>query len=106
MSYYTLKESYTSGKFIDQHPVDDFPFYNKWRNNPLSDHSIIRANVAGYYPYNRRMVQEIPKPVPVPEVTYPEELILAKDYSITYPPTTLISRSIELSKANMINTQP
>jgi hypothetical protein len=104
MSYYTLKESYTTGKFIDQHPVDNFPFYNKWRNNPLSDEPIIRANVAGYYPYNKRMVQENFKPVPTPEVVYPTELIFSKDYSFTYPPTTVKPKDI--AKLNIVNTQP
>ena len=110
MSYYTLKESYTSNKFLDQTPVDNFPFYNKWRNNPLSDDSIIRANVAGYYPYNKQMIQQQPPaPTPPPVVTYPSETILLKDYPITYPSFTIRNKASDLMKGTdyyQVNISP
>ena len=99
MSYYTLKESYTSSKFLNQDPVDNFPFYNRWRNNPLSDQSIIRSIVAGYYPYMKNMIQEKQPPAPpAPVVTYPLETILLKDYPMTYPSSTIRNKASDLMK--------
>ena len=45
-NYYTFKEALTKDNFTNFNTVDNFPFYNKWRDNPLSDIPTIRANVA------------------------------------------------------------
>ena len=105
-NYNTLRETYSTSGFKDERPVDGFPFYNKWRNNPLSDDSIIRANVAGYYPYKKSMQQiQIPKIVE-PIAIYPNDLIFPKDYPINYPCTTIRSKAPDFVKGNFINTQP
>ncbi len=57
-----------SGGYYATYPItyidtkDNYPFYNRWRNNPLSDQSIIRANVAGYYPYTTITKKSVPPP--------------------------------------------
>ncbi len=51
MKYFPMDLAYddkAKGKYIQTNSV--FPFAAYWRNNPLSDKSIIRPNVAGYYP--------------------------------------------------------
>jgi hypothetical protein len=51
MKYYPMDLAYddkTTGIYIQKKSA--FPFMTYWRNNPLSDKSYIRPNVAGYYP--------------------------------------------------------
>jgi len=51
MKYFPMDLAYddkAKGRYIQTNDV--FPFAAYWRNNPLSDKSYIRPNVAGYYP--------------------------------------------------------
>jgi hypothetical protein len=41
--------------------ISTFPIPNYWRNDPLSEKSYIRSNVAGYYPYPTQMVKSTQK---------------------------------------------
>ena len=34
---------------------------NQWRNNPLVSYPIIKPNIAGYYPYERKIIYTKPK---------------------------------------------
>ncbi len=55
--YFLIDSAYDDSiknKFRDS--VDMFPFQGDngwWRNDPLSDESVIRPNRAGYYPYKK-----------------------------------------------------
>jgi hypothetical protein len=52
--YYSIDLAYDDkavGRYLDT--VDVWPTNDWWRNDPLSDKSIIRPNVAGYRPYAR-----------------------------------------------------
>jgi hypothetical protein len=53
LKYYPMDLAYddqAKGRFI--HTKDVWPIPAVWwRNNPLSDNSYIRPNVAGYFPY-------------------------------------------------------
>ena len=49
--YYSVEEEYGMKPVTDINTADFYPMHNIWRNNPLSGRSIVRANVAGYYPY-------------------------------------------------------
>ncbi len=53
MSNYEIWSSTLENKIkpISRQTKDYYPFHNRWRNNPLSDLSIIQPNIAGYYPY-------------------------------------------------------
>ena len=106
MSYYTLKESFTDGSFKDRYPIDEYPVYDKYRNNPIQDQSFIRANIAGYQPYKSKIVNIVnPKPVEIKAI-YPMELILPQDYPFTYPCSTIRPKASGLVKPNIINTPP
>jgi hypothetical protein len=106
MSYYTLKDSYNQVDYNEQVRSDNYPFYNRWRNNPLSDESTIRANVAGYYPYKQNF-QEIPKITQKETLAiYPNSLILPKDYPINYTCLLIKSKAPDLIRTNSINTPP
>ena len=50
-NYYSMDDGYDKKSFKYINSKDLFPFRNYWRNNPLSNQSIIKPNVAGYYPY-------------------------------------------------------
>jgi hypothetical protein len=93
MSFYTLKESYQNGTFNDQYFQDQFPRHDQWRQNPFSDVPIIRANVAGYYPYQSEVVT-----TKQPEKPY--------EYSYYYPCSTIFPKSPELVKSKDIIHQP
>ena len=58
MSNYEIWSSTLNNKVqpINIRTKDYYPFHNRWRNNPLSDSSIIQPNVAGYYPYKSEYV--------------------------------------------------
>jgi hypothetical protein len=55
--YFLVDSAYDDTiKNIFRDSVDMFPFQGEngwWRNDPLSDESIIRPNRAGYYPYKQ-----------------------------------------------------
>ena len=104
-SYYTFKEALTKDNFTNFNTVDNFPFYNKWRDNPLSDIPTIRANVAGYYPYKSQL-KEMPviKNVEV-EAIFPSALMFPKDYPINYGNFIKI-KGPDLIKGNMVNIEP
>jgi hypothetical protein len=106
MSYYTLKESFTDGSFKDRVPIDHYPFYDAYKNNPISDDSIIRANIAGYQPYKRSMQQITPVKQVEVKAIYPSVLLLPQDYPITYPCSTIRSKASGLVKPNIINVPP
>ena len=36
-------------------------FSNQWRNNPLVSYPIIKPNIAGYYPYEQKIIYTKPK---------------------------------------------
>ena len=36
-------------------------FNNQWRNNPLVSYPIIKPNIAGYYPYEQKIIYTKPK---------------------------------------------
>lgn len=93
MAYYTLKESYEKGSFTNQYYSDDFPPHNWWRQDPFSDKTIIRANVAGYYPYPKEIVTQ-----KKPEAQY--------EYAYYYPCSTIFPKSPELVKTKDIIHQP
>ena len=104
--YSTLKETFTKSGFSDFNTVDKFPLNNFWRNNPLSDKTTIRSNVAGYYPYKSQL-----KPVEMtqlkdPEIIYSTELLMPNDYPFNYPCGTIKSKATDLVKSNSINVQP
>jgi hypothetical protein len=50
-NYFTVMEDFGRKPVEDINTADFFPLHNVWRNNPLSGRSIVKANVAGYYPY-------------------------------------------------------
>ena len=104
-NYYTFKEALTKNSFTNYKMVDNFPFYNKWRDNPLSDTPTIRANVAGFYPYKSQL-KEVPvvKTVEV-EAIYPEAMMFPKDYPFNYG-TYIKIKGPDLIKGNMVNIQP
>ena len=104
--YSTLKETFTKSGFSDSITHDKFPLNNFWRNNPLSDTTTIRSNVAGYYPYKKNF-QEIPKIVQKETLAiYPNSLILPKDYPINYTCLLIKSKAPDLIRTNSINTPP
>jgi len=106
-TYVTLKESFTTSQFKDVYSKDEYPFHNRWRNDPLSDYSLIRSNVAGYYPYNKTMI-EGPTTLKeeIPKVIYPNILLLPDDYPITTPCSTIFPKSAYLAKSKTVNTPP
>ncbi len=50
-NYFSISDGYDKQNIVYKNSQDLFPFRNYWRNNPLSNQSIIKPNVAGYYPY-------------------------------------------------------
>ncbi len=63
-NYYSPQVGYTYNPIKYINSKDMFPFRNQWRSNPLSNQSIIKPNVAGYYPYPTRWVKSTPKLTP------------------------------------------
>ena len=92
-SYFTLKESYEKGKFTNQYVYSQGPQNNQWRQNPFSNKTLIKPNVAGYYPYKSELVQTKP---------------IGKEYEYKYyyPCSTIFPRSPELVKSGGIIHQP
>jgi|UniRef100_A0A6C0HDU5 hypothetical protein len=93
MSFHTLKESYMNGTFTNQEYYDQFPFRNWWRQDPFSDKAIIRANVAGYYPYKSDVVVQKPEDPPY-------------EYAYYYACSTIFPKSPGLVKSKDIIHQP
>ena len=59
MSYETFQESYTNGtfKYTEYRPYAQVPYTTYYRNNPFSDKSFIKPNVAGYYPITKKIIK-------------------------------------------------
>jgi hypothetical protein len=56
-NYFTVEEDYGSKSITDITTLDYFPLQNWWRNNPLKSQSMIRPNLAGYYPPKKYTVE-------------------------------------------------
>ena len=60
--YYEFDRAYDDKvEVIYLDTVSTFPIPNVWRNDPLSDKSYIRPNVAGYYPYPTQIIKSTQK---------------------------------------------
>ncbi len=55
-----LEDAYNPQQVTYLQTNDAWPRHDYWRNNPLSDRSWIRPNVAGYLPM-RRYTTQVPK---------------------------------------------
>lgn len=73
MTYFTLKESYLKGAFVDQFYTDTYK--SPYKQNPFSDNVYIPSNVAGFIPYESKIV-----------TLKPEEPL--KEYQFYYANTT------------------
>ena len=62
MSYYTLKESYQNGSFTSQYHYDKYN--TPYEQNPLSDKVYIPSNVAGFVPYQSKIITKKPEEAP------------------------------------------
>ena len=62
-NYFSVNDGYNmkSNPITYINSKDLFPFRNQWRSNPLSNKSIIKPNVAGYYPYPTIWNKSTPK---------------------------------------------
>ena len=60
--YIPIEDAYNPNNVIYRQTRDEWPRHDYWRNNPLSERSWIRPNVAGYLPMKRQMVT-VPKSV-------------------------------------------
>jgi hypothetical protein len=90
--YYSAYNAYDYKRSVYRDSYDKYPFNNEYRQNPFSDTSYIKPNVAGYYPirsvYNREL--EAPKQDP--------------DYhgAFYYPCTTFFPKFEEYKKTREI----
>jgi hypothetical protein len=60
MSYETFQESYKNGefKYDEYRPMSYVPYTTYYRNNPFSEKSYIKPNIAGYYPIKNKIIQK------------------------------------------------
>jgi len=71
MSYQTFNESYTNGTLVfdEFRPYSKVPYTTHYRNNPFSDKTFIKPNVAGFYPIPKQTIKK--EVVEDPQINHP-----------------------------------
>jgi hypothetical protein len=101
----TFGEAYLGKTYKNIQKYDQYPTFDQWRNNPLSDDSLIKPNIAGYQPYNMyKSSTELLKPT---EDKSNNLLLMEQDYPITISRTTILPENPSYKKTKaFINTYP
>jgi len=107
MSYYTLRESFTSGTFRDETKRELYNFTDYSKVDPLSSQPIIRANLAGYHKtlYDTVIDDHKKKEVEY-KMVVPHASFFPQDYPVTYPCTTIYPKNTEYTKTKSVNIAP